>query len=168
MYQLPLLSVPVGGVVGLDEIAERIVGVGIRGVNLPHGPNVVFIDDGHIVKTAAALLSAKFINLPAKVVAGGVQGGQRALQGGGVVAVFPGIKAVGVGGGGRKQAVINHGVRALQSAFKNGCAVALHNIIRAALYAVHMQGKPGLGHAGIGGHGELLVGKGVGAPPKDD
>ena len=99
-------------------------------------------------------------------MARGVQGGQAALQRRGVVSVLPGKKAVGVGCGGFKQAVIDHGVRALQAALKNSIAVALHNIIRAAFYAVHMQAYPGFGHAGVGGHAQALVGKGVGAGKK--
>ena len=143
----------------------RIVVV-IGCVNLANRPDVVFINDGHVVKTAATAIAAKFVGLPGKIMAGGVHGGQAALQGGGVVAVLPGKKAVGVGRGGLQEAVIDHRVGALQTTVKNGLAVALHNIIRAAFYAVHMQADPGFGHAGVGGHAQALVGKGVGAGKK--
>ena len=57
---------------------HRIVGQpGLRAVavNLPHRPDVVFINDGNIIQRTAAIGAGEFGYLPGKIVAGGVHGG---------------------------------------------------------------------------------------------
>ena len=48
----------------------------VGGVYLAHGPDVVLVDNGHVIKAAAASLSAELPGLPGKIVGGGVRGGQ--------------------------------------------------------------------------------------------
>ncbi len=57
-------------------------GLGAVGVNFSDCPNIIFINNGNIPQHPAAVRAVNGVNLPVKIMAGGVH--SSGLQGGGV------------------------------------------------------------------------------------